>query len=85
MSQSVSNFKTKKKLDIEDVEKILDEANPWVKVVPNKADSEQCLSPLNTSGTLKIPIGRVRRMNYDDSCISAFTIGDQLLWGAGNH
>ena len=70
-------------MDIEDVEKILDEANPWVEVVPNKkADSEQSLSPLYTSGTLKIPIGRVRRMNFDDSCISAFTIGDQLLWGA---
>ena len=81
-SQSVI-LKLKQKLDIEDVEKILDEANPWVEVVPNKkADSEQFLSPLYASGTLKIPIGRVRRMNYDDSCISAFTIGDQLLWGA---
>ena len=81
-SQSVI-LKLKQQLDIEDVQNILDKANPWVEVISNKkTDSEQFLSPLYASGTLRIPIGRVRRMNYDDSCISAFTIGDQLLWGA---
>lgn len=81
-SQSVI-LKLKQKLEIEDIQRILNEANPWVEVVPNKkAETEKRLSPLYTSGTLKIPIGRIRRLNYNDLCISAFTIGDQLLWGA---
>ena len=58
-------------------------ANNWVEVVPNKkTESEKILSPLYASGTLKIPIGRIRRLHYGDSYISAFTIADQLLWGA---
>ncbi len=72
-----------KDLPIEEIEALIDRDNEWVKLVPNtKADSLAGLTPTAVSGTLAIPVGRVRKMKMGPQYLSAFTCGDQLLWGA---
>ena len=57
--------------------------NPWVRIVPNnKEASVRELSPAAVSGKLEIPIGRLRKLSMGGDYLSAFTVGDQLLWGA---
>ncbi|NHN37447.1 aspartate-semialdehyde dehydrogenase [Pseudomaricurvus alcaniphilus] len=66
-----------------DVEAIIAEANSWVRVVPN--DREQSLAgltPTKVTGTLSVPVGRLRKMSMGPTYLNAFTVGDQLLWGA---
>lgn len=77
----------KKDVPINEIEDILRAANPWAKVIPNtKEASVQELSPAKVSGSLICPVGRLRKMELDSSqpgkFLSAFTVGDQLLWGA---
>jgi aspartate-semialdehyde dehydrogenase len=70
-------------LPISEIEALIDNDNDWVNLVPNtKDDSLSGLTPTAVSGTLAIPIGRVRKMKMGPQYISAFTCGDQLLWGA---
>jgi aspartate-semialdehyde dehydrogenase len=62
---------------------MLDEANDWVKVVPNDREvTMRELTPAAVSGTLTIPVGRLRKLSIGPEYLSAFTVGDQLLWGA---
>ncbi len=76
-------IKLTENLSLEEIEKLLSEANDWVKFVPNhKEQSMQDLTPAAVTGSLTIPVGRVRKLNMGDQYISAFTCGDQLLWGA---
>ena len=76
-------IKLKRDLPLAEIEKILASGNEWVRLVPNtREDSIRELSPARVSGTLGIPIGRVRKLAMGDEYISAFTVGDQLLWGA---
>lgn len=76
-------IKLNKDLSLDEIERILASANPWVKVVPNNSDASiAALSPARVSGTMDIPIGRLRKLAMGPDYISAFTIGDQLLWGA---
>ncbi len=76
-------IKLKQDLPIGEIEDLIRNDNPWVKLVSNtKADSLAQLTPAAVSGTLTIPIGRVRKMKMGSRYISAFTCGDQLLWGA---
>ena len=76
-------IKLKKDLPIAEIEALIANDNPWVKLVPNnKADSLAQLTPAAVSGTLTVPIGRVRKMKMGPQYVSAFTCGDQLLWGA---
>ena len=76
-------FKLSKSIPAPEVELILDQANEWASVVPNeKVSTISMLSPTNVTRTLNIPIGRVRKLNLADNVYSAFTVGDQLLWGA---
>lgn len=76
-------IKLKKEIEAKEVENILTDANPWVKVIKNtKEESISKLSPAAISGKLYIPIGRIRNLNFGKDYISAFTVGDQLLWGA---
>lgn len=76
-------IKLKKDLPIAEIEALIANDNPWVKLVANnKADSLAQLTPAAVSGTLTVPIGRVRKMKMGPQYISAFTCGDQLLWGA---
>jgi aspartate-semialdehyde dehydrogenase len=68
---------------VQDVEGILGGANQWVKVVPNQRESSlRELTPAAVSGTLGVPIGRLRKLSMGRQYLCAFTCGDQLLWGA---
>jgi aspartate-semialdehyde dehydrogenase len=76
-------IKLNKDVPIGDIEALIANDNGWVKLVPNtKADSLAQLTPAAISGTLTVPIGRVRKMKMGPQYLSAFTCGDQLLWGA---
>jgi aspartate-semialdehyde dehydrogenase len=76
-------FKLKKDVPVADIEALLAADNDWVKVVPNTRDaSVQDLTPVAVTGTLGIPVGRIRKLVMGPEYVGAFTIGDQLLWGA---
>jgi aspartate-semialdehyde dehydrogenase len=76
-------LKLKKDLPIAEIEALLAGANPWVRVVPNRKDETlRQLTPVAVTGTLQVPIGRIRKLNMGPAYVSAFTVGDQLLWGA---
>ena len=76
-------IKLREDLPVDEIERIIDADNEWATVVPNtKEDSMRDLTPVATSGTLDIPVGRIRKLAMGPGYISAFTIGDQLLWGA---
>jgi len=76
-------IKLKKDLSVSEIESILAKANDWVKVIPNERDASVTeLTPAKVTGTLSIPIGRIRKLAMGPEYISAFTVGDQLLWGA---
>ncbi len=76
-------IRLKKDVPMADLESLIANDNDWVRLIPNtKADSLASLTPAAVSGTLNIPIGRLRKMKMGPEYISAFTCGDQLLWGA---
>ena len=76
-------IKLKQDIPMADIEALLASANDWVKVVPNHRDASLAeLSPASVSGQLQVPVGRLRKMNMGPKYLSAFTVGDQLLWGA---
>ncbi|HUR87781.1 MAG TPA: aspartate-semialdehyde dehydrogenase [Ramlibacter sp.] len=76
-------FKLKKDVPVADIEAMLAADNEWVKVVPNTRDATlKELTPVAVTGTLSIPVGRIRKMAMGPEYVGAFTIGDQLLWGA---
>lgn len=76
-------IKLKKSASLSAVEEMISSANKWVELVPNnKPDSLKRLTPAAVTGKLHVPIGRVRPMTLGDQYFNAFTVGDQLLWGA---
>jgi aspartate-semialdehyde dehydrogenase len=76
-------IKLKKDIPLDEINMMIAEHNSWVKVIPNdKSNSLKYLSPEFASGNLQIPIGRIRKMNLGNEYLNAFTVGDQLLWGA---
>lgn len=76
-------IKLKKDVSVAEIEQKLAAANDWVKVIPNDRDASiEELSPTKVTGTLSIPVGRIRKLEMGPEYISAFTVGDQLLWGA---
>ena len=76
-------IKLKKDAPIDEISAMLSEANAWCKVIPNERGiTAQELSPAKVTGTLNVPVGRLRKMNLGDEYLNAFTVGDQLLWGA---
>ncbi|MCG8428192.1 MAG: aspartate-semialdehyde dehydrogenase [Chromatiales bacterium] len=76
-------IKLKRNAPIDEIEDILASANDWVKVLPNDRERTiQELSPAVVTGTLSVPVGRLRKLAMGDEYLSAFTVGDQLLWGA---
>ena len=76
-------IKLNKDVPISDIEGLISQHNPWVKLVPNHRDaSMQELSPAAVTGTLSVPVGRLRKLNMGSHYLGAFTVGDQLLWGA---
>jgi len=76
-------IKLKRNLPLDELEEMLRAQNKWVKLVPNVKESTlEELSPAKVSGTLTVPIGRIRKLNIGPEYLTAFTVGDQLLWGA---
>jgi aspartate-semialdehyde dehydrogenase len=76
-------FKLKKDVPLADIEALIANDNPWVKVVPNDREATiRDLTPVAVTGTMNIPVGRLRKMAMGPQYLGAFTIGDQLLWGA---
>ena len=75
--------KLNRDIPLAEIESLLDQANDWVKFVPNEKEATlQKLTPAAVGGTLTIPVGRVRKMALGQQYLTAFTVGDQLLWGA---
>ena len=76
-------FKLKKDVPVADIEAMIAADNAWVKVVPNTREASlRDLTPVAVTGTLGIPVGRIRKLAMGPEYVGAFTIGDQLLWGA---
>ena len=76
-------FRLTKDVPLADIEALIANDNPWVRVVPNnRAATMADLTPVAVTGTLGIPVGRLRKMAMGERYLSAFTVGDQLLWGA---
>lgn len=76
-------LKLTKDIPLDEIEDLLANDNDWVKYVPNnKEASLEQLTPVAVTGTMDVPVGRVRKLSMGTEYISAFTVGDQLLWGA---
>jgi aspartate-semialdehyde dehydrogenase len=76
-------FKLKKNVPVADIEAMIAADNAWVKLVPNTREATiRDLTPVAVTGTMTIPVGRVRKLAMGPEYVGAFTIGDQLLWGA---
>jgi aspartate-semialdehyde dehydrogenase len=76
-------FKLKKDVPVADLEAMIAADNQWVKVVPNTREATmKDLTPVAVTGTLGIPVGRIRKLAMGPDYVGAFTVGDQLLWGA---
>jgi aspartate-semialdehyde dehydrogenase len=81
-SQSLT-IKLKRDVPLADVESLIANDNPWVNFVPNTREATvRQLTPVAVTGTMSIPVGRVRKLSLGPQYLGAFTIGDQLLWGA---
>jgi aspartate-semialdehyde dehydrogenase len=76
-------IKLRRPLPLDEIEGMLAEANDWVKVVPNRREESLAeLTPAAVSGKLSVPVGRLRKLPMGEDYLTAFTVGDQLLWGA---
>jgi aspartate-semialdehyde dehydrogenase len=76
-------IKLRRDVPLDEIEQMLGDANQWVKVIPNQREATlRELTPAKVTGTLSVPIGRLRKMPMGGQYLAAFTVGDQLLWGA---
>ena len=76
-------IKLRRDMPLADIEALLDGHNDWVRVTPNTREATlTALSPAAVTGTLEVPVGRIRRLQAGPGLITAFSVGDQLLWGA---
>lgn len=76
-------IKLKKSVPMDEIEDMIASHNDWVSVVPNERDVTMTdLSPAKVTGTMSVPVGRLRKLAMGDDFLNAFTVGDQLLWGA---
>jgi aspartate-semialdehyde dehydrogenase len=76
-------IKLKKDVGLDELAGMIGGAHEWVSVVPNTKEATLAqLTPAAVSGTLAVPVGRLRKMNLGPEYLAAFTVGDQLLWGA---
>ena len=76
-------IKLRRDVPLNEIERLITSAHEWVTVVPNASDASLAqLTPAAVTGTLQVPIGRLRKMGMGGEYLSAFTVGDQLLWGA---
>jgi len=76
-------IKLRRAIPLDEIEGMVAEANDWVKVVPNRREESLAeLTPAAVTGKLSVPVGRLRKLPMGEDYLSAFTVGDQLLWGA---
>jgi len=76
-------IKLTENVPLDEIEGMIADANKWVKVIPNDRDiTAQELTPAKVTGTLAVPVGRLRKLNIGEQYLNAFSVGDQLLWGA---
>ena len=76
-------IKLTRDVPLRDIEEILANSSQWVRLIPNDRESTtQCLTPAAVSGSLNVPIGRLHKLKLGPEFLGAFTVGDQLLWGA---
>jgi len=76
-------IKLNKDIPLDEISDMIEKGNKWVKIVPNnKSETIQYLTPAAVNGTLTVPVGRLRKMLLGPEYLTAFTVGDQLLWGA---
>ena len=76
-------IKLKKDVPLDEIEGMIAEANDWVKVIPNRRETSLAeLTPAAVTGKLSVPVGRLRKLPMGREYLTAFTVGDQLLWGA---
>ena len=76
-------IKLNKDVPISDLEDLISQHSPWVKLIPNQREATMKeLTPAAITGTMNIPVGRLRKLNMGSQFVGAFTVGDQLLWGA---
>jgi aspartate-semialdehyde dehydrogenase len=76
-------IKLKRDVPLDEISDIITSGTRWARVIPNaKEDTLRALTPVAVTGTLDIPVGRLRKMSMGPEYLSAFTVGDQLLWGA---
>jgi len=76
-------IKLRRKLPLDEIQDMIAEANDWVRLVPNRREESLAeLTPAAVTGKLSIPVGRLRKLPMGDDYLTAFTVGDQLLWGA---
>jgi aspartate-semialdehyde dehydrogenase len=81
-SQSLT-IKLRRDIPLAEIEQMIRDDNPWVKLVPNTKDASiRALTPAAVTGTMSIPVGRLRKLALGADYVGAFTVGDQLLWGA---
>jgi aspartate-semialdehyde dehydrogenase len=75
--------KLRRDVPLTEIERLLESANDWVRVVPNEKNASlRDLTPTAVTGTLSVPVGRLKKMSMGGEYLQAFTVGDQLLWGA---
>ncbi len=75
--------KLRRDVPLPEIEALLADANDWVKVVPNEKNATlRDLTPTAVTGTLTVPVGRLKKLSMGGDYLQAFTVGDQLLWGA---
>jgi aspartate-semialdehyde dehydrogenase len=76
-------IKLRSDVPLDEIEGALASANPWAKVIPNEENAtKERLSPAAVTGTLDVPVGRIRKLRMGPDYLGAFSVGDQLLWGA---
>ncbi|MDP1557346.1 MAG: aspartate-semialdehyde dehydrogenase [Nitrosomonas sp.] len=76
-------IKLKRDVPLDEIEDIVSKSNDWVNLIPNERErTTKELTPTAVTGTLSIPVGRMRKLSMGGEYLSAFTVGDQLLWGA---
>jgi aspartate-semialdehyde dehydrogenase len=76
-------IKLKRDVPLDEIADLMAQANPWVRVVANEREvSERELTPAAVTGTLAVPVGRLHKLAMGPEYLGAFTVGDQLLWGA---
>ena len=76
-------IKLKKDIPLDEIEDIISQSNEWVALIPNNKEiSVKELTPAAVTGTLSVPVGRLRKVNAMNDLLTCFTVGDQLLWGA---